>query len=153
MRTDDLMMRLLGRRSTNLVFAQLEDDVNIVGILEKGVELDNVLVIKRLVDIDFILELPGKEREDVESRQQKAERWKTREKKKKKTFCLALDFCRLIFETTFTANSWLVSTALASKHLANPPWKRKERKRNEKRKENRKKSRYGKEKKKRPSRQ
>lgn len=52
------------REVTDLIFAKLKDDVNIVLVLKKGVELDNVLVIQRLVHVNFILKLMvGKEEE------------------------------------------------------------------------------------------
>ena len=52
------------REVTDLIFAKLKDDVNIVLVLKKGVELDNVLVIQGLVHVNFILKLMvGKEEE------------------------------------------------------------------------------------------
>jgi hypothetical protein len=45
------------RKTVNLIFAEFEDNVDIMGILKEGVKLHDVLVIQRLVDINLCLEL------------------------------------------------------------------------------------------------
>jgi len=55
------------REVTDLIFAKLKDDVNIVLVLKKGVELDNVLVIQGLVHVNFILKLMVEKEEEVRS--------------------------------------------------------------------------------------
>lgn len=74
-------------RRAYLVDAELEDDVDEVGVLEDAVELDDVLVVQRLVDLDLGEQL----------------------RRERGTFCLALFFCREILSMTFIAQYFLVS--------------------------------------------
>lgn len=82
-----------------MVAAKLKHHVDVVGVLEDVVEGHHVAVLQRLVNLDLGDQLRGG----------------------RSTFCLALLFLSVSFETIFMAVARCDSRLSTSKHFAKPP--------------------------------
>lgn len=83
---DGELLPLLDHLAECFVNAELQDDVDVLGVLEDAVELDYVLVVQGFMNLDF-----GKQLSRLAG-----------------TFCLALFFCRVPLSITFMAYICLV---------------------------------------------